>query len=528
MNPSLLLIPDRYKAAKLYSQIPDSGAGDLTFARNSNATRVNSAGLIEKVRTNLLQQSQNLAAAAWSLIGTATRTANYGTAPDGTQTSTRIQWTSANSFELFQYTGVAAPVYGSVFIKGTAGETIKYTGNSVTLNGSWQRIEGAIAIDGSNTFFTIVGTAGVNTAFDFELWGAQAEAGDIATDYIPTTTAAVSVGITANIPRLDYTGGGCPSLLLEPQRTNLALFSEQFNNAAWEKVKATVTSNDIISPDGTLNADKIVFDDGTSTIRQPFALAGATATARIYVKGTAGETISIDDLFTTYEVITLTGEWQLIGFTAALATGRGIGVSTFGGATARTIWLWGAQMEAGSYPTSYIPTLGASVTRLADAASKTGISSLIGQTEGTLFVEEYYDASVANNGGLDDVLVALTDGTTNNVVLILHYGVAPAGYSNAARFFIRTAGATQVLLDSVALPTGTYKMALAYSNNDVVAYINGVQIGTDTSATIPATSVITLVDPITTNAATKTVNIKTAALYPVRLSNSELASLTSL
>jgi hypothetical protein len=165
---------------------------------------------------------------------------------------------------------------------------------------------------------------------------------------------------------------------------------------------------------------------------------------------------------------------------------------------------------------------------VADAASKTGISSLIGQTEGTLFVEEYYDATVANNNGLDDVLIATTDGTTQNVIFILHYGSAGTSYGNVARFFIRAGNVNQMLIDSAPLTTGNYKIALAYKNNDVVAYINGVQVGTDTSVTIPTTSVVTLVDPITTNVATKTVNIKQALLFKTRLTNAQLAELTTL
>jgi hypothetical protein len=318
----------------------------------------------------------------------------------------------------------------------------------------------------------------------------------------------------------------------------LALYSEQFDNAAWPTdgngAGEIKTANYSISPEGYQNADRIQLNrtgGSYSRVRQDIVAVGAH-TGSIYLKSNTGSSqkiwLRIDGALQIK--ITITTSWQRF-FTSGLGSSAlelFIDNTDAEIATIADFLAWGAQVEAGSYPTSYIPTLGSSVTRLADSASKTGISSLIGQTEGTIYVEEEYDASVANNGGLDDVLVALTDGTTDNVVLILHYGVAPAVFSNAARFFIRTAGATQAVFDSAALPTGTYKMALAYKNNDVVAYINGVQIGTDTSATIPATSVVTLVDPITTNAATKTVNIKTAALYPVRLSNSELASLTSL
>ena len=196
------------------------------------------------------------------------------------------------------------------------------------------------------------------------------------------------------------------------------------------------------------------------------------------------------------------------------------------GDSSKGIIIYGAQLEEGSYATSYIPTTSASVTRNADVISKTGISSLIGQTEGTIFVEEVYDANVSNNGGVDDTLVSLSDGTTNNLISIFHYGGGTG--SRKVRFFIRLSGATQVFIDSSALNSGTYKIALAYKNNDVVAYINGVQIGTDTSASIPATSAITLVDPVTLLAASKTVNFKNVSLWKTRLSNSELTTLTTI
>jgi hypothetical protein len=227
--------------------------------------------------------------------------------------------------------------------------------------------------------------------------------------------------------------------------------------------------------------------------------------------------------------ITITTSWQRFVLSGASSAGLELFIDSSDAeiATVADFSAWGAQIEAGAYATSYIPTLGASVTRVADAASKTGISSLIGQTEGTLYAEEFHDASVANLNGYDDTLVAATDGTSANMIAIFHYG-AGGGANNIAVFFIRLNNVTQAAIISSSLPTGTYKMALAYKNNDVVAYINGVQVGTDTSATIPATSVVTLVDPITTNAATKTVRNAQTLLFPTRLTNAQLAELTTL
>jgi hypothetical protein len=338
------------------------------------------------------------------------------------------------------------------------------------------------------------------------------------------------------------------------------LYSNDFSDVNWAKSESSITSSAIISPDGTVNAWKL--NDNTVNAQHALlrSLGGITSPYAIsfFVKSAeyskccienysdggrvvfdiANKTIvSTSANFTSASIQQYANGFIRIsaitvGTTGNKAMGLGLvndlGQDSFVGTGTKGIYVYGAQAEAGSYATSYVPTTSASVTRVADTASKTGISSVIGQTEGTLFVEEQYDASVANNNGLDDVLIATTDGTTQNVIFILHYGSAGTSYGNVARFFIRAGNVNQMLIDSAPLTTGNYKIALAYKNNDVVAYINGVQVGTDTSVTIPTTSVLTLVDPITTNAATKTVNIKQALLFKTRLTNAQLAELTAL
>ena len=293
-----------------------------------------------------------------------------------------------------------------------------------------------------------------------------------ATDGSYTGSNGVIQYALPNVPRLDYSNGSCPSILVEPQRTNLLLNSETLATQS-----VTVTA-------------------------QPYTLS-FYGSGTVVLSGTHSATVV--GLGTARKTYTFTP-------TAGILTLTVTGTCTKG------------QLEAGSYPTSYIPTVASSVTRNADVISKTGISSLIGQTEGTIFVEEVYDASIANNGGLDDTLVSLTDGTSGNLISIFHYGLG----IGSVLFFIRLSNVTQVAISTSKPTSGTYKIALAYKNNDVVAYINGVQIGTDTNASIPSTSAITLVEPITTNAATKTVNIKSAVLFKTRLSNTQLADITTI
>jgi hypothetical protein len=555
-DASLVLIPSGIKDQKVYCAKPVDGSGDLVFSRsNDTATRVGSDGLIEKVRTNIILQSQNLAAAAWTLAGTATRTANYGIAPDGTQTSTRIEWTAAASFELYQYTGVAAPVYGSVYIKGTAGQTIKYTGISVTLNGGWERIEGAIAIDGANTFFTIVGTAGVNTAFDFELWAAQAERGDIATDYIATTTAAVSVGPVANLPRLDYSGGAtCPSLLLEPQRTNLANWSEQADQ--YTKVAATIGSNVLTSPDGYTNADSII-EDGTTDVHAfyNFGLTTFTAaahTASVFAKKggrdwfalqlyhgatndiayfnlntgavgtiTAGATATITNYGNGWYRCTITTTTTVNAGGIAIYSANADNSITYAGTNGLAAgYFYGWQLELGAYETSYVNTLGSAVTRGADSASKTGIASLIGQSEGVIFLD--FIASAQNADGLGFSAITIFGDSTDNFQI---YTIGTALYWYAKN-------SSGVLIDQTANQTlvagQRYKIAYAYKSGDWALYINGVQKRTNTAAAVPAVSQFNFNGGgYAAAVATVKNDFSQTLLFTTRLSNDSLATLTA-
>jgi hypothetical protein len=124
----------------------------------------------------------------------------------------------------------------------------------------------------------------------------------VATDYIATTSAAVSVGPVANLPRLDYLNSSCPRLLLEPQRTNLLTYSEQFDNAEWTKTRASVTANAATSPDGYTNADKLVEDttaSNTHFLQLDFITVTATNyTATIYAK--AAERSQVRILLSNY------------------------------------------------------------------------------------------------------------------------------------------------------------------------------------------------------------------------------------
>lgn len=136
---------------------------------------------------------------------------------------------------------------------------------------------------------------------------------------------------------------------------NLASWSEMFSDASWSKTGITVTPNVALAPNGTMTADRIQFSSSNQALSQTTSLGtGVVCTASFYVLGTAGQTL----LFAAGgldQLVTLTGSWQRIS-TTKTSINSTLNVSTFGGATARDIFLWGAQLVEGTSALDYFPT----------------------------------------------------------------------------------------------------------------------------------------------------------------------------
>jgi hypothetical protein len=184
-----------------------------------------------------------------------------------------------------------------------------------------------------------------------------------------------------------------------------------------------------------------------------------------------------------------------------------------------TVNAWGAQLETGSVATSYIPTTTAAVTRNADVVLVTGaVSGSIGQTQGTIYAEVD-----ARNFTVNSRLISISNGTQSNRITTFFFG------TNAIRLLATVAGAGQVSITSPSLSAGIIKLAIGYALNDYAFYVNGVQAGTSASALVPACNAVILgsVDSLT-GLAVMNDRILAAALYTTRLSNAELAALTSL
>ena len=578
---SLVMIPSGYKTSKVYSIKPTDGSGDLAFTRsNDTATRVGPDGLIEKVRTNLILQSQTFDNASWIKDFGASITANTTAAPDGTTTADTL--TIADTQYLFQNIVLVAgnPYTISIYVKvasgtnqfkfNTFGSSNNFTSSAFTATTTWQRFSYTFTAvgSGSTAIYPLIvdGLAGGS----FFIWGAQVETTDFgATSYIATTSAAVSVGPVANVPRLDYLNSSCPRLLLEPQRTNLIQYSEQLNNAWWTAAGSTITANTAVAPDGTTSMDRLTETTATSShqvISSSVTIFGGGARAfSAFVKkgnvryiqlanvafGDSSASAIFDlDTKTVTASRASSGAGPAFSFVSASVEDYGNGIlrlilvntcsfdaptyhiahsnqATFSGATlvdgvisyagnaSSYTDIWGCGLESGAYATSYIPTLGAAVTRGADAAVKASVTSLIGQTEGTIFMDAVIDAFPTDNSFFG------VEKTASSFVIRFGSG----GSSIYAQVYN---GSTNLFFEPTPYTLGTrVKLAFAYKAGSYAFYKNGTLVATGTNATaIPACDSI-MTNSLWGNTGNGKHGISQALLFKTRLSNSELAALTA-
>jgi hypothetical protein len=301
---------------------------------------------------------------------------------------------------------------------------------------------------------------------------------------------------------------------VEPQRTNLLTYSNDFTNG-WTGSGITGTANYGVAPDGTNTSTRLVFSGANRIwLKSISNLIGNNGVFSLYIKGVVGQTILITYAGTTDKTITLLNGWNRYNVNG-LGVSNNIFINTFGGATARDIEVWGGQVELGSYATSYIPTVASTITRNADVISKTGISSLIGQTEGTVFVD------VNLNSRVTQTYFAISSSAT----LVTNY----IGISFRASTIVLEVVTGTFLQASHSLSnslTGRFKLGIAYKNNDFAFYANGVQLSIDNSGTVPACKDIVLFN--STYSQNQALNYNSVQLYKTRLSNTELQSLTTL
>ena len=432
-----------YKDGAIQAYKPLTSQGTFDFSRGSNlaATRVDANGLIEKGRENLLLYS-NRFDTTWNTVNTSVTSGQTGY--DGSNDAWLLtDNTATGSHDVRQSISLSDVGTLSVYAKaGTLNWLRIYDGTSISyfdlsgngalgtigaisasielVGGGWFRCSivqqnisyALLAVTTGNNISNYTGTG----SGSIYIQDAQLEQGLVATDYIETGASTAQAGILEDLPRLDYSGGAsCPSLLLEPQRTNVFTDSEYFKGTDWILQDATITNNAAISPEGVQNASlytsaselydfvrqNISFVSGTTYTYSVFAKAGTSSLISLGYHSSAfgagqSATFNLSDgtytLGSANPIATMEdygNDWWRcsITATATASTSRSTGFSSSASGAVTTMYLYGAQLEQGSYPTSYIPTYGSAVTRSQDVPTNLSASDLIGSDEGVMFLD---------------------------------------------------------------------------------------------------------------------------------------------
>jgi len=512
---SLVLSPTATKEGKVYSAIPDTGKGDMTFSRGSAATRVNSEGLIEKERANFVLHSNDFSQSNWVKLGAGSGSAAIVTSgfsdPDGGSNAWRLQCdlnggTTSNDQSLIYQGGSLTGVFAfSYYVKSNTGSSQDFAfGNGLanyengTATTEWQRFTAFFNCpSNNNTFIGARGSLATDDTLDILIYAAQLEQGLVAQPYIETTTTAVYEGITDDVPRVDYSGGGCPSLLLEGSRTNKLPQSEYFEDSGFSSGNITFEGG-YLAPDGTNSAYKITATTKSSAYLVYATIFDANDARSIFartVSGT-GTTQLLSHNSNTNNIFTITEEWQRFEVTSTPATSQNFYPVDFRGSstTLTEVIIWGGQAEgSASYVSSYIPSYGTSTTRVADSLTSETLSlslgySLLIEME-TLSTSDYNQIQFRQD--------------TPSIAYILRIGNQ-----------INVGGSSYVATNTI----GQNKFALGVDTDGSFAlYKNGTSVSTGSGISAD-------LQKVRTDSSGQ--RIKQIVLFPTRLTNDQLEELT--
>ena len=337
-----------------------------------------------------------------------------------------------------------------------------------------------------------------------------------------------------NEARIEYdASGNCLGLLVEEARTNKVLYSEDFSNSVWTKngngtgTAPVVTASDIVAPDGTFSGNKVVFDKGNGANNSDFSIiqnsiSSITASSTVWLK--ANENVRImARASNTFQPLDVTTKWQRFTVeTNVTCTGLQIGLRGNAGVsgipTAATVYMWGAQVEHGSFPTSYIPTSGSAITRAADVASLAVSEFGYNQDQGTVVAQ----ATSFYLGTNRETVISTADASSN---LGVYVGKTAGGGDIDALYAGEGGSNTYFSLGAITEDT-SYKFAFAIKTDDFAGSKDGGAVVTDTSGT-QRTSITDLGIGSRKNGVNRlNGHIKSIQYYPLRLSNAQLQALT--
>jgi hypothetical protein len=350
-------------------------------------------------------------------------------------------------------------------------------------------------------------------------------------------------------------------LLVEEARTNLILWSEEFDNSYWQKQNLTVTQNSAVSPDGKINADKIIPDLNSTSPRDirtsTFSVtSGLFYTASIFAKKGEIDIISIqlngqiwedsninqrprvrvnltdgsiveNNFNSGVSVMIYPGGYFKISLTALCSvtanTQIEISFPNFTGDGTSGLYIWGAQLEVGAFPTSYIPTTASTVTRTVDSVSMTGsnFSSWYRQDEGTLSTRY---KTIGDKGNQMICQIRSISGD-NRVEIRAQAGTGTSQF----RIEVINNGATQQQEFSI-FPSGYtvnnfHKITLGYKENNFASTINGT-LYTDNTGVVGSCNIMTIGAANYGFSGDLNGHISQLTYYPSRLTNTQLITLT--
>jgi len=540
-NLKLAMIPTAWKDGKLYSAIPEE-----TFGNNS----ITNGGFDDA--TNWILST------GWTIEN---GTANY----NGTTSTTHIRQNNALqplanttykiTFDIIAQIDVNIGFASSgSFMKDPDGNNLRQTFTSGTYT-----VYGKTA--NSATDFRIYGYTNAGSGSIDNISVQQVLSGDFNFSRGTSGTRIYSSGLLQTItdvdaPRLDYTGGGCPSVLLEPQRENLITYSEDLTQTGWT-TNAVSRTNDstVTNPTGGLGATKISGNNAGSyhNVKFNFPATGSTVTHSVFVKAdnlfhfefieTYGgspyaiaqydlqnvtATIPSGTLFSNARIETFSNGWYRCSVVASAYNQLHFNISDGSTTTGITyvqsdesIYMWGAQTEAGSYPTSYIPTSGTTVTRSQDFAGDAGNADIFNQTEGVLYGEIEKKIQFTGQFALISINNAAANNDQNSVTI---------GWHNGNNFYLRvkSPSGTFTYQTMVANANQFYKVAIKYKSGDIACWVDGVEVATSTQTFSFATTLDNLsFDYNGNNTLPFLGEIKGLYYFDRALTDEELTSLTT-
>ena len=423
---SIILTPTGYKAGTLYNVAPVvEPYEDFDFARASVASRVNSSGLVEMVGRT---------------IGSELVTnGDFATNLNNWQTSSWWTWNVLGAYH--PPTNLHKPLYQQTC---EVGKTYRISFDLNVLQGSAKVSIGTNTGSTTQVFATNLDSGSyiydITAQDEYIIFNRNNVSGN--NEYYVDNVSIKEIIDTNNIPRISYDSNGENGhILLEPTSTNLITYSEDFSQSAWQKSNITLTPNSITSPDGNLNAYKLT--KPTSSQPRLFELSVYPTigihTFTSFYKNLDGDSVLIRldangntancnvDLTTntlvnsganiiSSNITQLSDGWIRVSVTANILSTSWIldAANLFSLSVGSSVYIWGAQLEALSYSTSYIPTLtGSTVTRATETATGAGSAELINSTEGVLYAEI---AALADDGTSRQI--SISDSSYTNTVLL--------------------------------------------------------------------------------------------------------------